>query len=176
MANWTTADATKVSVTDEAVATIADPASNYYGTYSRGYINALAITASTAITGTISDNNNGITQLVDNSNVDLSDPVDVVVTAGAGNITVSGTYAITYPLGTTGASVSISPSSDCTLPGSPGNTYTCSFTSPWTGTVQISSEKTNGQPAKRCSGSSIAFAGSGLSSDTTHNFASFACN
>ena len=176
LANWTTADATKVTVTDEAVATIADPASDYYGTYSRGYINALALTASTAITGTISDSNNGITQLVDNSNVNVSDSVDVVVTAGSGNITVSGTYAITYPLGTTGATTSISPSSECSLPGSPGNTYTCSFTSPYTGTVQISSAKTTGNPGLRCSGSSIAFSGSGLTADTTHNFASFACN
>ncbi|MBL4638675.1 MAG: hypothetical protein JKY76_04865, partial [Proteobacteria bacterium] len=175
LAHWNTADGTKVTVTDEAVATIADPASDYYGTYSRGYINALAISASTAITGMISDSNNGLTQLVNNTNVNLADAVEVVITVGT-TITINGTYAITYPLGTTGATVSISPSSECSLPGSPGNTYTCSFASPWTGSIQISSEKTTGNPGQRCTGSSVAFTGSGLTSDATHNFASFACN
>jgi type IV pilus modification protein PilV len=175
LAHWNTADVTKVTVTDEDVATIADPAADYYGTYSRGYINALAISASTAITGTISDSNNGLTQLVNTTNVNVADAVDVAISVGS-TITISGTYAITYPLGTTGASTNISPASECSLPGSPGNTYTCSFTSPWTGTIQISSEKTTGNPSQRCSGSSSAFSGSGITSDVTHNFSSFACN
>jgi prepilin-type N-terminal cleavage/methylation domain-containing protein len=175
LAHWATADVTKVTVSDEAVATIANPAANYYGTYSRGYINALAISASTAITGAISDSNNGFTQLVNASNVNVADAVDVAISVGSA-ITVSGTYAITYPLGTTGASIDRSPSSECSLPGSPGNTYICNFTSPWTGTVQISSEKTTGNPSQRCSGSSIAYSGSGITSDVIHNFASFACD
>ena len=176
LAHWTTADNTKITVTDEAVATIADPASNYYGTYTRGYINALAVTGETIVTATISDSNNGITQIVNDTNVGTSDGLDIQVTAGGGAITVTGSYAITYPLGTTGASTSISPSSNCSLPGTPGNTYTCSFTSPWTGTIQISSEKTTGAPGLRCTGQSVAFSGSALAINSTHSFASFACN
>lgn len=175
LAHWTSDDDTKVTVTDEDVATIADPATNYYGTYSRGWIDALDLAAAPGVPvmATISDNNNGFTQVVDASNAYVSDAVDVEITAGGSPITISGTYAITFPLGNPGAPT-ISPSSNCSLPG--GNTYTCSFTAPWTGTVQINVAVTTGPPAQRCSGSSVAFAGSGLSVNTTHDFASFACN
>ncbi len=53
--------------------------------------------------------------------------------------------------------------------------YTCNVTAPWTGTIQISVDVTTGKPTLRCSGQSTVFSGSGLISDTTHNFAQFSC-
>jgi hypothetical protein len=178
LAHWSTADGTKVTVTNEDVATIADPASDYYGTYSRGYISALLETSASGvpITATIPDNNNGITQLVDATNIDVDDPVTIIVGASAGSINITGTYAITFPLGNTSSpTISITGGGACTLPGSPGNTFECTVTSPWSGTIQINVAVTSGNPSKRCTGSSGLYTGTNISTDQTHTFTSFAC-
>lgn len=179
LANWSTSDATKATVDNEPVATIDDPVNDYYGTYSRGFVTTVD-DPSVVITSTISDNNNGLTQIVDASNTDIADGIDITIspagTTPTTPFTVSGTYAIAYPNGTTGATVSISPSSNCSLPGTPGDTFTCSLLSPSTETIQITASKTTGSPSLRCSGSSIAYSVSGISTDTTHNFASFDCD
>ncbi len=178
---WNSSSTANATITNEAVATIVDPTSDYYGTYSRGWLDALVeATPATNITATIRNNNDGITQLTSPPAVtytDISDTVVVNVGAAAGSITISGTYAITFPLGNTNTpTISITGGGTCNLPGSPGNTYECSVTAPWTGTIQINVAVTTGTPSQRCTGSSVLYSGSGLSTDTTHNFASFACN
>lgn len=175
LADWASSNSTNVSVTNEAIATISDPDNDYYGTYSRGWVTALAAATPAAdITATIRDDNDGLTQVDSTSSpTNLSDSVEINVGVGAGPKTISGTYAITFPLGNTNTpTISIS-SGACTLPS--GNTYSCSVTAPWTGTLQLNVAVTTGQPAKRCTGSSTVYSASGLNTDTTHNFASFAC-
>jgi hypothetical protein len=52
---------------------------DYYGTYSRGLITAHAVSTGTEVTSTISDNNNGFTEITDPTNTDVSDPITVDV-------------------------------------------------------------------------------------------------
>lgn len=177
LASWDSNNPTNVTVTNEAADTVVDPVNDYYGTFSRGWASALnQATPGADITATMRDDNHGLTQIVATSPSpnNLSDTITVNVGASAGAITVSGTYGITYPLGNTG-SPTISPASECNLQGNP-STYTCSFNSPWTGTIQIAVNIKTGQKTKRCSGSSTSFGASGLTTNTTHNFASFACD
>ena len=177
LAAWASDTPTNVTVTNEDADTVVDPVNDYYGTFSRGWASALnQATPGADITTTMRDDNHGLTQVVATSPSpnNLDDTLTVNVGASAGAITVSGTYEITYPLGNTG-SPTISPAGDCNLQGNP-STYTCSFNSPWTGTIQIAVNITTGQKTKRCSGSSVAFGASGLTTNTTHNFASFACD
>ncbi|KXJ50908.1 MAG: hypothetical protein AXW15_12225 [Neptuniibacter sp. Phe_28] len=177
LAAWASDTPTNVTVTNEDADTVVDPVNDYYGTFSRGWASALnQATPGADITTTMRDDNHGLTQVVATSPSpnNLDDTLTVNVGASAGAITVSGTYEITYPLGNTG-SPTISPAGDCNLLGNP-SIYTCSFNSPWTGTIQIAVNITTGQKTKRCSGSSVAFGASGLTTNTTHNFASFACD
>lgn len=173
---WTSSTVANVTVSNQAVATVPDAASDYYGTYSRGKIDALVVaTPGSDITATMRDDNDGITQITSTpSPTNVTDTVQINVIAAAGLIQISGTYAVTYPLGNTNApTITITGGGSCTLPA--GNTYTCDVSSPWTGTIQMNVAVTTGQPAKRCTGSSVLYSGSAVSTATTHNFASFAC-
>ncbi|MDX2424889.1 MAG: prepilin-type N-terminal cleavage/methylation domain-containing protein [Cycloclasticus sp.] len=176
LAGWTSSNATNVSVTNEDVATISDPVNDYYGTYSRGWVTALAEAAPAAdITATIRDDNDGLTQIDSTPGPTiLSDSIEINVGASAGATTISGVYTITFPLGNTNTPTITISSGACVLPG--GNTYSCSVAGPWTGTIQLNVAVTTGQPSKRCTGSSTVYSASGLSTDTTYNFPSFACN
>jgi len=175
LANWDSDNTTNISVTNETIATISDPDNDYYGTYSRGWVSALTEASPAAnLTATMRNDNDGLTQVdTTPSPTILSDSIVINVGASAGAITISGTYAITFPLGNTNTPTYTITSGSCDFPG--GNTYICSVTAPWTGTLQINVAVTTGQPSKRCTGSSNFYAGSNLSSNAIHDFASFAC-
>lgn len=175
LANWGSADPNHVTVTNEPVATIADPDTDYYGTYSRGFIEAVLDSGGVEIpvTATISDNNNGLTQITDLSNVDEADPVQVVVGPPGDEITFSGTYSFDYPTGydPTKVSVSISMTGDddgvCAFKDVNGdgiteNEFECGMTSPWTGDIIIETTL-KGNP--KCTGT-ITYSGS---NETTGN-------
>lgn len=148
---WSSSDSANVSVTNEPVATVADPSNDYYGTYSRGFITAQAESTGTQVTSTISDNNNGFTGLTDPSNADVSDPVTVDVGPSAGDITVTGTYTFTFPNGDdTVDKTDISFTglgNDCSL--LTGNTFTCSLNNPWSGEIKV---KVTVNGSNKCSG------------------------
>jgi prepilin-type N-terminal cleavage/methylation domain-containing protein len=76
---WESDAPTDVSVTNEPVAIVEDPTVDYYGTYSRGLITAHAVSTGTEVTSTISDNNNGFTEITDPTNTDVSDAITVDV-------------------------------------------------------------------------------------------------
>jgi len=180
---WSSSIPANASITNEPVATVADPVTNYYGTYSRGWMDAKAVaTPATNITATIRNNNDGITQITSRPTAtytNVSDVVEININGPVAVIprTISGTYAITFPLGSTSApSITITGGGTCILPGSPGNTYQCSVTSTWVGTVQINVAVTTGSPTKRCTGASAVYSGSASAGNLTHNFASFSCN
>jgi uncharacterized protein (UPF0333 family) len=95
LSQWSSADSAKVSVTNEDIATISDPANDYYGTYSRGETVSIAAAASPGvdITSTMHPNNQGITNKVVNLSppTSASDTVAVIVdAAAAAPVNVSG--------------------------------------------------------------------------------------
>lgn len=95
LSDWISADPSKVTVSDENVATISDPANDYYGSYSRGLLDTLAAAPSPGvnITSSIHPSNEGITQmLVDPSPpASFSDTVAVIVDGVAASpISISG--------------------------------------------------------------------------------------
>lgn len=167
LANWSSDDDSIISVTNEAVATIADPASDYYGTYSRGYISALAETGASGIpvTAMIADNNNGITQIVDPTNSDIDDAINVVVGPAAGNFDITGSYSFTFPNGDdTVDKVDITITGDggvCVVTATPGNTFSCNVASPWTGDIEVE-VTVNG--SDKCKGTAT-YSGFGITSD-----------
>lgn len=182
LAHWVSTDITKAIVTDEPVATIVDPVNDYYGTYSRGYMTAIS-PPGTTIQSKISGNNNGLTQIVNATNPavsDLSDLVLINVAAGGSPITISGTYSVSYPVGITQAPPTIELTGEtgvtCSLPG--GNTYTCSVTAPWTGTITLSVKAGSGN--NKCGGNPdpdfVVYNGDNLSNDTTYNFPVLECD
>lgn len=126
LAHWNSDDITKVTVTDEDVATVSDPANDYYGTYSRGFIAALAETGASGIpvTATIATNNNGITQINDATNTNIFDPVTVVVGPAAATINVSGSISGT---GLPGGTKFEMLTTQCNLANN--NTFTCTYNS-----------------------------------------------
>jgi len=172
LANWNSNNTTNVSVTSEPVASIPDPANNYYGAYSRGWVEALSeATPGADITATIRDDNSGLTQVNSTpSPTNISDHVVVNVGASVGAITISGTYQITYP--STKASppdVSVDGGTDCNV--SDNTTppvYSCSVIAPWSGTITIE-VLVNGNSSQRCTGSED-YIGSGISEDTIYDF------
>jgi prepilin-type N-terminal cleavage/methylation domain-containing protein len=165
-----------VTVTSEPVATVVDPANDYYGTYSRGWIKALVqATPAANITATIRDDNDGLTQIRPLLGTKKSDTVVVNVAAAIGAKAITGTYSINFgTYNTNTPTIAITGGGTCTLFGS--NAYSCNVTAPWTGSIQISVAVTTGNPTKRCTGTSLVYYASGLSVDTTHNFAQFSCN
>lgn len=179
LSNWTSNNISKVTVTNEAVATIPDPDNNYYGAYSRGFIFALNETdPDPVVTSVMRTDNDGLTQINNRPSPGTStDSVNIAISPGLGPVTISGTYNITYPLGRTGSpSISITGGGSCILTGNPGNTYTCSVTAPWNGSIRLTIDLTSGQKETRCYGQSTPYLGTSISSNTTHNFASFSCD
>lgn len=176
LSDWTSSDDTKATVTNEAVATISDPANDYYGTYSRGYATAISESGGDPdITATLRDGNEGISQkFINPSPTTFDDQVRLDIAAGLGPVNISGSYTINFPLGRSGSpTISGTNGAVCTLPA--GNTYTCSVTAPWTGTITLSIDLSTGPKASRCSGSAT-YNGVAISIDTTHNFPAFDCD
>ena len=94
LANWSvpdSADQPYANVTNEALQTIVDPGSNYYGTYSRGRLGAIQNTPvsgaadTIAIQASIKNSNSGITSTSAISPADAS-----AVTAATMDVTISG--------------------------------------------------------------------------------------
>jgi hypothetical protein len=95
---WSSADTSKVTVSNEDIEEISDPDNNYYGTYSRGKLDAVAASPSpgTQVTSAMHPNNQGITNMVVNPSppASLSDNVSVIVEASATpTVTVSGSLS-----------------------------------------------------------------------------------
>lgn len=94
LANWSipdSADQPYATVTNEALQTIVDPGSNYYGTYSRGRLGAIQNTptsgaaATVEVQATVKSSNSGITSTQAISPADAS-----AITTSTMGITVSG--------------------------------------------------------------------------------------
>lgn len=89
LSKWNSTDTTgtKVTVTNEPVATVSDPINNYYGSYSRGLINAKGAAPSPGIPvlSSIHPNNQGFTQKVVNllPPLSFSDSLAVIVDGAA---------------------------------------------------------------------------------------------
>lgn len=180
---WNSSIPANATITNEAVATVANPDTNYYGAYSRGWLDAKVIASpATNIIATIRNNNDGITQLTSRpaaTYTNVTDTVVVNIEAAVAIVprTISGSYNITFPLGNANTpTIAITGGGSCILYGSPGNTYQCSVTSSWVGTLQIKVAVTSGNPATRCTGSSAVYSGTAITGDISHNFASFICN
>jgi hypothetical protein len=95
---WSSADTSKVTVSNEDIEEISDPDNDYYGTYSRGKLDAVAASPSpgTQVTSAMHPNNQGITNMVVNPSppASLSDNVSVIVEASATpTVTVSGSLS-----------------------------------------------------------------------------------
>jgi len=163
LSGWESNSVTEVIVTDEAVATIADPANNYYGTYSRGWIEALAVTAGASVTATIADSNNGITQVVNTLNNDISDPINVAVDAAVGNFDITIDYSFSFPNGDSSVdSTRVTSTGDAVACSTPaGNQVICNTSAPWTGDITIT-VKVNG--ASRCVGA-VTYSATNISTD-----------
>lgn len=74
------------TITNEAISTIIDPATNYYGTYSRGWLTALE-TGNIDVVGVARTDNTGITGssaiITQNSSTSLSDTINAAVNTNA---------------------------------------------------------------------------------------------
>jgi len=180
LADWSSSEPTNVSVTSEPIASIPDPDNNYYGAYSRGWLDALVqATPGATITATIRDDNNGLTQ-IDSvpSPTNISDSVDVNVGASIGAKTISGTYEISFPIGSTkfsapvfnvdGIACTASDGDPLAVPPTPP-AYSCSVNIPWTGTITAYVE-VNGNASQRCTGTAFYTPDSGVSVNTIHDF------
>ncbi len=101
LANWTSNTPANISVTDEPVQTIVDSSQQYYGTYSRGLINALQEGSLATITATIRRSNSGITAFKPLSTFETTDvknsSLNVSVQTVSGKVSVTGQIkCITY--------------------------------------------------------------------------------
>lgn len=169
LAQWNSSNAGNVSVTNEAIDTIPDPANNYYGAFSRGYISALNPTTAD-ITASLRDNNDGFTQLTyppTATYTNLSDTVRVNVGAAGSPFTLAFNWPqILYPAGGenfSSTTIIISntatnvQAADCNTNNSNAAAYptTCTVNGPWSGTVTLSTEiSKNGNNAQyNCTGS-----------------------
>lgn len=163
LSRWDSDSVTEVTVTNEAVATIADPANDYYGTYSRGWIDALAETAGVPVTANIADSNNGITQVVNTLNNDIFDPINVAVDAAAGNFDITIDYSFSFPNGDSSVdSTEVTSTGDaltCSTPA--GNKVICNASAPWAGDITVT-VKVNG--ASKCAGA-VTYSATNISTD-----------
>ncbi|OIN10366.1 type IV pilus modification PilV family protein [Oceanisphaera psychrotolerans] len=101
LATWNSSASSNTSVTNEPVQTIVDSSQQYYGTYSRGLINALQEGTSATITATIRRSNSGITSFKPLSTFETTDAknssLNVSVQTVAGKVSVTGQIqCITY--------------------------------------------------------------------------------
>ncbi|MBD3635068.1 MAG: type IV pilus modification protein PilV [Methylophaga sp.] len=179
LSDWSSSDTSKVTVTNEAVATIPDSAVDYYGLYSRGFILALdEADPDPLVTSVMRRDNDGLTQQTNRPSPGVqTDGVDIDISAGAGPITLTFSFdGITYPSAREGTpELNITGGGVCN-PEEASDAFTCFVTAPWTGTAQITVEVTSGPQAGRCTGQSTVYSASSLSSDTTHNFGIIDCN
>ena len=171
---WTSDQPSAVSITNEPVATIADPDNDYYGTYSRGWATALEQTTGVDINTTMRTNNDGFTQITTTSAPEIGDTVTVAAGPPGEELSITGTYSIDFPLGRTNTpTIHLTGSGDCAL--GTGNSFLCSVNAPWSGSIQIKVKVETGGPTVRCTGESVAFVRVGLNSDEEHEFAPFEC-
>ncbi|MGB1988896.1 MAG: hypothetical protein ACPHPA_00145 [Cycloclasticus pugetii] len=154
LAQWNSSNPGNVLVTNEAIDTIPDPANNYYGAYSRGYINALNPTTAD-ITASLRDNNDGLTQLTyppTATYTNLSDTVRVNVGAAGSSFTLSFNWPpILYPAGgekfadttiiITNTATNVQ-EDDCNTSSGDSATspVTCTVNDPWSGIVTLHTE------------------------------------
>lgn len=101
LANWKSSNSANISVTDDPVQTMVDSSQQYYGTYSRGLINAHKEGTSATISATIRRSNSGITSFNPLSTFETTDvkssSLDVSVQTVAGKVSVTGQIkCITY--------------------------------------------------------------------------------
>lgn len=163
LSDWVSSDVDVFTVTREPIDTIPDAAVNYYGVFSRGLLNGVAVGSDKSVKSTIKEGNNGITNTTNEAGSNVSDSVGVNIIASGGVVNLNGSFSLsTYSLAAgEKLTVSIAPN-DCSIVN--GNEFNCSMTSPWTGSIEVSVEigKTNKTP--RCTGSaSQSF--SGVSTD-----------
>jgi len=177
LANWSSLDSDTVTVTNEGVATVVDPVNDYYGTYSRGWIEGIS-EGITSVTAFMETGNDGLTQITPQGASYLNDAITINVGASASAINITIDFTIDYPSPST-VTPSDRPTPIITITGdtnstcnpvSNGSTYTCPVTAPWTGTIQVTVDGA-------CSGSSSIYEPStALTADTTHTFSSFSCS
>lgn len=150
LSGWTSASTAVVTVRNDPVADIADPANNYYGTYERGLLDILAEAPSPGIDVTTSMfvGNEGITQNegFGPTPSSLSDVVAVIASGTATNVNVTGAIAITSSdssnLG--GYKPVVIPGGSCSFDAVGSNNFTCTVSSGSTVTIQATAEKNNG--------------------------------
>jgi prepilin-type N-terminal cleavage/methylation domain-containing protein len=142
---WTSASPAIVSVANDPVATISDPANNYYAQYKRGLIKGLQPAPSPGIniTSTINPRNDGFTQISVNPSpaTPKSDSVAVIVSGTApSNITVSGSVSgSALPGGTKFTMTPGLPQCDLANNGS----FTCEYISGSNVSISVSAYKKN---------------------------------
>lgn len=147
LSQWSSASTVQATVTNEPVATISDPSNDYYGTYSRGWIDALVSTGASTVSGvditaSIEPSNDGITQLTVNPSplTSLTDTVDVRIAATGSNVTVTGELFLLDAPG--GVKVTLN-TAECTFDSGSDGPYTCSFSSGTNVTISITAYKKN---------------------------------
>jgi len=181
LADWDSSNTTNVTVTNQVIATIADPDNHYYGTYSRGWATALAEASPAAyIRAVIRDDNDGLTQIDSTSSpTTLSDIIRINVVPSIGSITIAGTYDITFPSASVATpTISGASGAACVAPdplSAANNTYSCSITAPSSGEGVTLHIKVNGRPAYKCENTVTYTFPPGLIANTIYNLASFEC-
>lgn len=85
--DWNSTNTAAVTVTNEDINTIVDPDNNYYGSYSRGRINASSVVDNSELSIAVRKDNTGITGsgLIAPSVVSLDDSINVVIDNGSGS-------------------------------------------------------------------------------------------
>jgi prepilin-type N-terminal cleavage/methylation domain-containing protein len=153
LADWSSADPSKVTVRNDSIATISDPANDYYGTYTRGEITAVAAAASPGVdvTSSIHPGNEGITNILVNPSppTSASDAVAIIVSGTATNVTITGTADITAP---NGSKVTMNTAS-CSFDDNSDGPFTCSIPKGDDISISITVTKNGGPSA--CSVTSI---------------------
>ncbi|GHA08602.1 prepilin-type N-terminal cleavage/methylation domain-containing protein [Oceanisphaera arctica] len=149
LANWTSNTPANISVTDEPVQTIVDSSQQYYGTYSRGLINALQEGSLATITATIRRSNSGITSFKPLSTFETetterkSSSLNVSVQSISGKVSITGQVrCITYE--TVGTTVTEQTCSDTQL-----SQVQVSFTQSNGPSTSCGSTQTSGQGANK---------------------------
>ncbi|WP_116475054.1 prepilin-type N-terminal cleavage/methylation domain-containing protein [Zobellella maritima] len=147
LANWTSNDSSNTSVTNEPVQTIVDSSQQYYGTYSRGLINALKEGSLATITATIRRSNSGITSFKPLSTDEITDvkssSLNVSVQVLTGKVSITGQIkCITYE--TVGTIVTEQACDDTQL-----SLVQVSFTQAGISSISCSSTQVTGQGANK---------------------------
>ncbi|MGJ8693705.1 MAG: prepilin-type N-terminal cleavage/methylation domain-containing protein [Thalassotalea sp.] len=98
--SWASANESAVTVTNEDINTIVDVDNNYYGTYSRGRINALSVVDSSEVSVSVFPDNTGVTGTaqIAPSITPLNDSINVVVDNNSGGGIGASTYSLTIEI------------------------------------------------------------------------------